>query len=104
MAYYEILQSSHSPQLCVEGVVIVAQRVAIGEKRLSAVLRTNESEAQVAVEIHGVAQRVAIGIAKIAVLIAFAFIERDAGGEEKSAPQVPTPNPFRGEVSMICLG
>ena len=77
----EILQPSHASQLNVKGIVVVAQRVAIGEERLTAVLSTHQSEAQMSVEVHRKAKCVAIGIAEIAVAVAFALVEGEAGGE-----------------------
>ena len=71
-----ILQPAEVLDLHVVGVTVVARRVLVGEEGLAGILRPYQSCLHVVAVVELVAQPVAVGVAEIAVVVAFSLIKR----------------------------
>ena len=79
-AHDKLIHPSQPSQLHIIRIGIVALSVFFGKERFAGILCRHEAPSQAVVAVHIIAQRVAVGIAQIAILVALPFVERDAEG------------------------
>ena len=75
----QLFEASLMTQLEVVGIVVVAQRVFVGKEGFASILCSRNAELQAVAGDKLVTQVVTIGVAQVAVIVATAAVEGDAG-------------------------